>query len=279
MLLPGARSVYDLNEDRENSLAEQRKTSWATGNGATLRGQVRRLAGIRKLSELPEPKVEELGTIVRSGYKIEKLVIRPEEGIALPALMFWPEKVKPSRVLLYLHERGKAADAGPGGPIEQRVLAGDCVLAVDVRGTGQTQQVQGAHYCPEYKDVYLAYMLGRSYVGMRAEDVLVSARYAAKRFGSGREAPVHLVAVGSIGVPALHAAAVESDLFATVKLSRTLISWASVIHHQLNEKQAANTVHGVLACYDLPNLVASLSEKITVEQPVNAVDKPLQTSK
>ena len=60
-----------------------------------------------------------VGTIARKGYKIEKLVIRPEEGIALPALLFLPEKPNPDRVVLYLNDKGKAADAAAGGPIEQ----------------------------------------------------------------------------------------------------------------------------------------------------------------
>ena len=270
MSLPGARSVYDLNEDLENELARQRASQWATGDRAALLEQVRRLSGIRKLSELPKPQVEVLGTVARTRYKIEKLLIKPEEGISLPGLLFLPEKPKPDRVVLYLHEKGKAADAGPDGPIEQRVQAGDTVLAVDLRGTGQTQQASGAHYSPEWSDVYIAYMLGRSYVGMRAEDVLVCTRYAAQRAADGRQRTVQLVAVGNVGIAAVHAAALEPNLFAKVKLSHTLGSWATIIHDRLNQNQVANVVHGVLKHYDLPNLATTLGEKLTVEQPVNA---------
>jgi hypothetical protein len=39
---------------------------------------------------------------------------------------------------------------------------------------------------------------------------------------------VELVAVGNVGVPALHAAALEPRLFDAVRLSRTLASWSSV---------------------------------------------------
>ena len=61
MSLPGARSVYDLNEDYENELAKRRAAAWATGDRAALLDEVRRLAGIRKLSELPKPRVESAG--------------------------------------------------------------------------------------------------------------------------------------------------------------------------------------------------------------------------
>jgi hypothetical protein len=270
MALPGARSVYDLNEDYENECAKRRAATWAAGDRAAVLEQVRRLAGIRRLSELPSPKIEALGMIGRAGYKIEKLLIKPEEGISLPALMFLPEKPT-GRVVLYLHQQGKAADAGPGGPIERRVQAGQPVLAVDLRGVGQTQQVQGDYYSPEFKDVYIAYMLGRSYVGMRAEDVLVCARYAASRATGGQQRAVDLMAVGNVGIAALHAAALEPDLFSTVKLSRTLRSWSTIVHERLNRNQVANVVHGALMHYDLPNLEATLGSKVAVEEPVNAM--------
>ena len=80
--------------------------------------------------------------------------------------------------MLYLHDKGKAADAGAGGPIEKLVQAGDAVLAVDLRGNGQTQSTTPGLFGSDFQDAQIAYMLGRSVVGMRAEDVLVCARYA-----------------------------------------------------------------------------------------------------
>jgi dienelactone hydrolase len=271
MTIPGARSAYDLNEDYENELAKRRAASWANGDRKTLFEQVRRLTGIRRLSELPKPSVEVVGTIARAGYKIEKLLIRPEQDIWLPALLFLPEKPKADCVVLYVHEKGKAAEAAPNGAIEQRVKAGDTVLAVDVRGTGQTQPLGEGWGGPEYYASYVAYVLGRSIVGMRAEDVLVSARYAAQRATGGREGTVELVAVGNVGIAALHAAALEPRLFQNVRLSRTLISWSNAIHSRLHKGLAVNVVHDALAHYDLPNLAATLGDTLTVEQPVNAL--------
>jgi plasmid stabilization system protein ParE len=280
MSLPGARSVYDLNEDYENQLASRRAASWASGDREARLEQVRRLAGIRKLSQLPKPVVESLGTVARAGYKIEKLLIKPEEGISLPALLFLPEKPKPGQIVLYVHQQGKAADAAPGGPIEQLVGAGQSVLAVDLRGTGQTQApASSGGYSDEFRDAYLAYMLGRSYVGMRAEDVLAAARYAAGRRPGGQGGAIRLVAVGSVGVPALHAAALEPSLFQSVKIRRMLASWSSVIHGRLNKGLVTQLVHGALMHYDLPDLAASLENKITVEQPVDALGVVLQESK
>lgn len=269
MKLPAARSVYDLNEDCENALATRRSAAWTTGNRAELLDGVRRLAGIRRLAELPCPKVETLGRQSRGDVRIEKLVLRPERGIALPAFLF--EGPKPGPVVLYVHDRGKAADAGDDGPIERLVRQGNRVLAVDLRGLGQTAaEIKNETYYPEYQDAYIAYLLGRSYVAMRTEDLLVTARYAAERWGDGRPAPVRLIAIGNVGIAALHAAALEPEQFERVCVSKSLVSWANVIHHRLNRQLVPWVIHGALTHYDLPDLAAVLGCKLTSEQPLDS---------
>lgn len=283
MRLDGARTVYDLNEDYEKELAQQRRSLWATGDRATLMERVRRIAGVRKLDQLALPKVERAGIVKRKGYQIEKLILCPEEGVQLPALMFVPDTLKVVSPILYVHEHGKAADAQPGGKIERLVREGRCVFAVDVRGTGQTQAKQGG-FGPqigfEWQDVFAAYQLGRSYVGMRAEDILVAARYILDTAPASAAQPakstgVSLIAVGNVGVPALHAAATEPACFESITLRGSLISWANIVHSRLTHNQLVNTVHGALKVYDLPDLVAALGAKLTVEQPVDANGKPV----
>ena len=168
MLLPACRSVYDLNGIMSGTgsttghVVENRRPPRASGpRSADLPAS----AGWK----LPKPDVEKLGSLERPGYRIEKLLLKPDDGIVLPALLFLPVKgPKVGRVVLYLHERGKAADAAAGGAIERLVQDGLRVLAVDLRGVGQTRSADG-----ETKDVFMAYLLGRSYVGVWAEDVLL----------------------------------------------------------------------------------------------------------
>ena len=270
MLMEDARTTYDLNEDHENKLAEQRKALWATTDRTELLDRVRQIAGIRALDNLPKPEVQAVGEVARHGCRIEKLILEPEHGIYLPALLFVPEDAQPGSVVLYLHEKGKEAHAASGGPIDGLVRDGAVVLAVDLRGTGETQQATqtqfGAAIGLDWEDVYKAYVLGRSYVGMRAEDVLVSARYLRDRYSRG----VQLTAVGSVGVPALHAAALGPALFSSVKLVRTLGSWSNVVHARRTHNQLANAVHGALRAYDLPDLAETLGDDLTIEQPVDA---------
>jgi len=263
MLLEAARSTYDLNRDFEREFAERRRNLWKNRDQKELIDDVREMAGIRKLAELPEPTVKQMGVIQRDGYRIEKMILEPEEGIYLPALLFVPELKSPERSVLYLHENGKAADASPDGPIEELVKAGRLVLAVDLRGTGETQTKQD-------RDILTAYLLGRSYVGMRAEDILLCARFLQKK----QEKPADLIAVGHVGVPALHAAALEPELFAKIRLVRALTCWSNIIELGVSDNQLVNVLHGALTLYDLPDLAATLGDKLTVEQPLDAMGEP-----
>jgi dienelactone hydrolase len=276
MSIEGARSTYDLNRDYEKDLTERRKQLWAAKDRAELLEQVRSIAGVRRLAEIPQPQVVTSGVIERKGYSIKKMTLTLQDGIYLPALMFVP--AKPSRgqsPVLYVHERGKAADAEPGGPIETLAKAGRQVLAVDVRSVGETYQSKQKSSAeavgPNGKDVDTAYLLGRSYVGMRAEDVLICARF----LQAEQAGPVDLIAVGNVGVPALHAAALEPELFGSVKLVRSLVSWANVIALGRSSNQQVNAVLGALRVYDLANLAAILGEKLMIEQPLDALGEPL----
>jgi len=270
MRLDRARSTYDLNRDFEKELAGRRKQLWSTTSQADRLSQVRRLAVVRPLAELPEPKLELGDAVDRGGFRVEKAVVTVEDGLLLPGLAFYPQGEPVGNVVLYVHENGKGADAGPGGPIEKLLQAGRAVAAVDVRGTGETQPKGGWGgdlFGPDAKDVLAAYLLGRSYVGMRAEDILICARILRER----SHRPVDLVAVGGVCVPALHAAALEPALFGSVRLVRGLVSWADIIERGQSRNQLANVVHGALCEYDLPDLAGTLGDRLTIEKPVNAM--------
>ena len=276
MFLEQARSTYDLNRDFEEKLAKQRKKLWKTKALKELQQMVCKKAGIRELNELPKPTLKKAGIIQRNGYQVKRIILKPEDGVYLPALMFVPDKSPQKATVLYVHQDGKSADATPEGPIEELVKSGKIVLAVDLRGTGETLPTEQKGWAEtigfDWKDYFTAYLLGRSYVGMRAEDILVCARFLQEQ----QKGPVDLVAIGHVCVPALHAAAVEPNLFGSIKLIRGLISWSNVIELGRSNNQLVNTVHGALTAYDLPDLARTLETRLTIEQPLNALGEPIQ---
>ncbi len=264
MLLDGARSVYDLNQDYEGKLAKRRQRRWAELDRADLINQVRKTAGIRKLEDLPKPEIQKSEVAQRQAYRFTDMVFQTEDNICLHARMFSPKDAESRGAVLYIHEKGATADAFAGGPIGELVKDGRVVLAVDLRGVG------------EKLEVFSAYVLGLSYVGMRTEDILICARWLAENQATARTKSISLNAVGNVGVPALHAAALEPGLFDSVKLTHSLISWSNAIELKRTHDQLINAVHGALLTYDLENLAATLEGKLTIEQPVDAWGNPAE---
>ncbi|MDY0167713.1 MAG: acetylxylan esterase [Thermoguttaceae bacterium] len=259
--LDGARSVYDVNNDLMERLRRQRQTAWHERGAEEMLGEVRRVTGIRKLEELRAPDPKHLATIAREGYRIDKLAIEPEPGIVLPALAFIPDN-EPKDVVLWLDEQGKSSETSLA-EIEKLAAGGRAVLAVDLRGLGETQSAQNHWYGPrnghDGANVAVAYMLGRSYVAMRAEDVLTAAQVA--RTLARDDAALHLVARGArVAVPALHAAALERALFATVDVAGGPESFEQIVSNPLESDQLVHTVHAALTVYDLPDLRALLAD-------------------
>jgi pimeloyl-ACP methyl ester carboxylesterase len=154
---------------------------------------------------------------------------------------------------LYVHEGGKAADDGPEGPIVKLVKEGYVVVAVDLRGWGETASGKPDPLLGDWKTFYLSYMLGKSLVGMRTEDILTAGRWVAN-YQSKQPREVRLIGVGNGAVPALHAAALEPSLFRSVTLRGGLDSWSMLAKQRIAAGQLENTVHNALRYYDLPDL-------------------------
>ena len=95
-----------------------RTTSVLMGNGQSDRVARTGAAPDRRpqAGRIAEPSVQTLGTVVRAGFRIEKLTIAPEEGIVLPTLLFLPEKPKANRVVLTFTSRARRPMQGPAAP-------------------------------------------------------------------------------------------------------------------------------------------------------------------
>jgi hypothetical protein len=86
---------------------------------------------------------------------------------------------------------------------------------------------------------------------------------------------VHLVAIGSAGPIALHAAALEPRI-KSVTLDRCILSWSDVVHTPISHNQLANVVPGALRYYDLPDLAALLAPRaLTIKNPIDPAGKPV----
>ena len=242
-----------------------RQELWRLENRVKALAEVRRIAGIRALADLPKPSARRVGKIERPGYTIEKIMLDSEPGIWLPALYFQPAKATAPRIL-YVHGNGKATDAKPGGPIEKLVLQGHPVLAPDIRSCGEIGPQPAKEWGGSFYEIFMAYKLGKSFVGMRAEDILVCARFLSEAEDTKAPAPVHLIAVAEAGPAALHAVTVEKQLFAHLTLRDSMTTWVPTVRDPTLPGQLVQAVHGALQAYDLADLLASLpKESVTVQ--------------
>jgi beta-glucosidase len=120
----------------------------------------------------------------------------------------------------------------------------------------------------DWKDTAAASLLGKTYVGMRTEDIWQLVRAWRQETGNQNLKP-HLIATGEAAIPALHAAALEPDLFGDVRISGSIESWTDVVESPIVRNQQSNLVFGALREYDLPMLRTLLGEQLTFHGTVN----------
>lgn len=259
--LEGARSTFDLNRDYSETLLAERNKRNEKRSAEEFAAVVRERIGCRPLADIPPCSVESKGmlppppVLTEVASNVEKLVVATENGrIHLPALRYSPRSAIKGSVIL-LHENGKSADLAR---IAVRLHEGLEVLAIDLRGLGETQAFcapyfQHAMFGPDGTDYYLAYLLGKSYVGMRAEDLLSVARWHSSEKQGMK--PMLDATGDTVGVAALHAAVVEPARFSKVVLAKPVRSWHDVVQAGASFYPISNLVHGVLIEYDIPDLV------------------------
>jgi pimeloyl-ACP methyl ester carboxylesterase len=198
----------------------------------------------------------------------QRFIYLAEEGkIMLPAArLFHTPLIETTGTIIYLKDSGlnnldfveKTTDLER---IEELAKEGKTVIAVDLRGLGQTQATGSRYFRPEQfgtdaRDFFLAYLLGKNYVGMRTEDLLAVVR-------EQQHKPVEIVASGeTVGLVALHAAVLEPTLISSVKLDTPLRNWYDVVKEDTAPYPISNIVHGALLEYDVPDLKRLLGQRL-----------------
>jgi dienelactone hydrolase len=273
------KSVFHLNAEREAELARQRADFQAKHGQEDLLKEIRRRIALRELPPAGT-KPTEAGAEERQGVRVRRLVFAPEPGIFVPAAHFTPANADPRRpTVIYLHPEGKWADAGEGGPIEQLVKAGHAVLALDLRGMGETapgkvNPKRPSYFGTDFKEAFLALHLNRPLLGQRVFDLLAVIRSFDRSAGTPA-AGYHVIAVGSCGPIALHAAVLEPRI-TRLTLDRTLVSWSNVVRTPVSYNQLTNAVPGALEVYDLPDLAALFAPRpLTLRNTLDAAGRPV----
>jgi cephalosporin-C deacetylase-like acetyl esterase len=241
---------------------------------------------LRQILRLPsmtsDPGVRHLVTTERKGYAIEKIEFLSEPGVYIPAWVFVPSKADPAKpVTLWVHESGKEAEGMEFGRLEGRARAGELVVAVDVRGTGETRPPHStrgsrpgdfAHlFDVETAMAYMAWYVDESLLGMRVFDVIRSVDYALSR---GRKA-LHVHGRGAGALWALFAAALDERI-QSVTAERMLLSYRTLAVTDRYTHNASSFAKDILLEADLPQVAAlAAPRKVTLVEPVDAMKRPV----
>ena len=285
----GGETVRSLNQKRVEVLGRKLPTFTVAGDLSSFRERTRQHIsrmlnqGPLPLRDRPPLKTRSYGQIARSGYRIEKLTCESEPGILIPALLFLPEGSQTRKsAIVYVDGRGKSAEAGPGGDLEQLAKAGTVVLAIDARGMGETEVLESEQasdvrpYFGDYDSAMTALVVGKPLVGMRVLDISRAVDLLQARDDVDPE-KIMAFGRGNGAVPVLYAATLDERLKKIV-LEKMLASYQTIVDQRIHRQVFENVVPSALRFYDLPDLVAVLAPReVWVVNPVDAVGNVVQS--
>lgn len=240
--LPGERTAVEVLKDRL-------KTGRPSPPGE-LPLAVRQVAGIR---EGVSVSVRGDAAMPMKGQTIRLVLDR--EGMPLPALVHAPAAPSGMPPVIVAHSEGKEKARALA---ERFQSEGRWVLNIDLRGFGETMNKLNNFYGDsDGSDSFLAYLLGESLVGQRAEDLLAASAWIQ---AGGRGKP-DIVAVGWTTTPALHAAVADSSAFGMVSLLEAPRDWTEVVDKALPHRYS-DVAHGAILRYRLEDLRKFLGSRL-----------------
>jgi cephalosporin-C deacetylase-like acetyl esterase len=277
------RTVVDFSRERAEELREARAARWASQSTVERQGMLRE--AIRMSGRVNhDAHGVSVGTLQRDGYSIEKFRLEREGHPVLPALLCVPKANVPAEghkrpLVIYVDSAGKAAGFAPGGEIERQLARGQLVLAVDLRGHGETADVkQGGRYLNDaFRTAMLAMHVGRPLLGQRIEDLIAAFNFARQHPLVDPNA-VHVVAIGRTGPVAQHAAVLDPQI-RSLTVRNSIRSWESdVVARPADPQLLELAVPGALEHYDLADLAEMLGERLTVESSAEPASEDSATS-
>ena len=263
------KTTMDLIADEEAVLADKRAKLAAGRTPAQLAATVRPLVNVTE--KVPAAKLASPPT-ARAGSTFRRLAFATEPGIVVPALLAEPpagDAAKGRRPLTIILADGDLEAATKGEAAAAALAGGQRVLAISVRGTGETapQVKLNEQLAPlfghDWQEALLGVLLDRPLLGQKVYDVLAVMAWARATYGA--DVPLHLHGRAATGPVALHAAVLADaeTVIQAVSLVDSLASWQSLVQARFHDRELANVVPGALLHYDLPDLAAALGDRLT----------------
>jgi hypothetical protein len=184
-----------------------------------------------------------------------------------------PDKAAPGKVMLLLDPAPLAQLAKPGGRMARLATEGWTVLALQARGADGREDVKSAIAGDENLLSLRAMMVGATLPGIRIGDTLRAIDWIARTMPGQA---ISVDGVGIMGPVALQAALLDMRV-AAVRTENAPVSWRAALAYPLARDLAANAIPGVLATYDLSDVIAALAPRpVDIAAPVDPLGLPLR---
>jgi pimeloyl-ACP methyl ester carboxylesterase len=168
------------------------------------------------------------------------------------------------------------------GRLEKLARTGHLVIAIDVRGVGDTKPPHSPNSSSrdDYRHLfdvetaisYLAWYMDSSLFGMRVQDVLQTVNYALQRPDVAKET-LRVHGIGMTALCALYAGALDDRIHSTI-CERGLLSYSTLAHSDRYLHGANIFVRDILKYFDLPHVAGAIADReLMLINPVDAMKK------
>lgn len=244
--VPGFRSIYALLKDDLASAEKARpiRDAAARAQVAAARAGIRPLEqlGVR-VTKVGEEKLADGATLVREIFSFA-------DGQKVPALTFLPKGEVKGAVLVVDDRPQRSIHRARVPDVLKR---GEAIMVADLACVGETGKVKFPFYGIKNADegpAVMLYLLGKSMVGLRAEELVALGDALKARTGK----KVEMIPHGRPCISAAHAFAVRPDLFKNVQCLRSPKSWGESVRTSAMVP-FADVVNGALLDYDWTDLL------------------------
>lgn len=267
------KSVTDLNVELANSYSADREAFWANNSKEVCLEKIKEL--IMLDDEYETPACESAGVIERSKFTVEKIKITSGNHVPIPGLLFVPKNISgKAPAVLYVDGRGKNTDAAEYGIIEKLYAdAGNIILAIDVRGFGETtdnpSKNESKHNNNEHRNAVISAYIGKTLIGQRVEDIMKTLDIMLTMENIDPN-DISIVGIDRAATAVLHAAALIPTFKDVIIRLYYHMSWLEIVADPTEPNNMTHVVPNALQYYDLPDLVNAIAPRTVTyaEEPV-----------
>jgi hypothetical protein len=269
-----------LNTDRAQRLLPVSHFSDPAFNASGAREKIRVQLGhlLRLPPEKTELRAKVLSSNIRKKQRIEEIQFESQPGVRIVGWFVAPQNGNTTHSCVLYISDGYAGEAvGEPSEFDQIIGQGHAVCAIYLRGTGLLEarppKAGPAFYHQinlEERYAWANLVLGNPVIGQRVWDIVRSLDYLASR-PDVDASQIRIIGQEEAGLAALMAAVLD-DRVRSLLLTRTLVSYMSVVRSTDYSLPLDWFVPGILQHFDLPDLSAAVSPRSV--WLINTVDAP-----